>query len=100
MAVYSLTFRIHQDASAPQRYASTIEAIKNVCHGEYWDEPTSFFLFENPSTAAAIANYINENSAFDPSKDILLVTNLSVKQYAPLGKIKDPQLLARLMAKR
>jgi hypothetical protein len=98
--MYCITFRIHQDAGAPQRYASTIEAIKSVCHGEYWDEPTSFFLFENPSTSAAIANYVNKNSSFDPSKDILLVTNLSLKQYAPLGKIKNPQLLARLMAKR
>jgi hypothetical protein len=58
------------------------------------------FLFENPSTSAKIAEYIQSNSDFAPSKDLLLVTNLTQKAYAPAGRVKEPDVLKRLMGKR
>jgi hypothetical protein len=101
MAVFALTFRIHRDAGYDDRYASTVEAIKSCCHGdEYWDEPTSFFLFENPSTSAKIAEWIEANSDFAPSKDLLTVINLTQKACAPKGNVREPQTLKRLMDKR
>jgi hypothetical protein len=100
MGIFCITFRIHEDASYSDRYNSTVEAIKNVCHGEYWDEPTSFFLFENPSTSAKIAEYIEANSQFAKDRDLLLVTNLSQKAFATDGKVKKPQTLKNLMDKR
>jgi hypothetical protein len=101
MAMFCITFRIHEDAGYSDRYDSTIEAIKNCCHGdEYWDEPTSFFLFEKPSTSGKIAQYIDTKSDFDPSKDLLLVTNLTQKGYATIGKVRERETLKRLMDKR
>ena len=100
MAIYTATFRIHEDATYADRYNSVVEAIKKVCHGgQYWDEPTSFFLFENPSTAKKITEYIDANSAFAPSKDLLLVINLSLNDYSVIGKVNDNAIYA-LMKKR
>jgi hypothetical protein len=100
MAIFTITFRIHQDSGYSDRYNSTVDAIKKVCHGDYWDEPTSFFLFENPSSSAKIAEYVVANSEFAPDRDVLLVTNLTQKACAPAGKVKKPQTLKKLMDKR
>jgi len=51
MAIFALTFRIHEDAGYADRYNSVVLAIKQCSHTKYWDEPTSFFLIENPSTS-------------------------------------------------
>jgi hypothetical protein len=100
MAIFFATFRIHEDASYAERYESVVEAIKIVCHGDcYWDEPTSFFLFENPEQSAAIADWIDANSKFSASKDLLLITNLTNKGYKAIGNVKD-KCLQELMKKR
>lgn len=100
MAIFSITFRIHSDTGYSERYNSVVEAIKQCCHGgHYWAEPTSFFLLENPSTSKKIAEYIDQNSTFDATKDLLCVINLSEKGYYPLGNITDPDL-AKLMTMR
>lgn len=101
MAIFAATFRIHDDAGYNDRYASTVEAIKACCHGDvYWDEPTSFFLFENPSTSKKIAEHVESASDFAPNKDLLLVINLSQKGYTPAGHGTDLQSLKQLMDKR
>lgn len=100
MAVFCLTFRIHEDATYAQRYDSVVEAVRRCCHGEYWDQTTSFFLFENPSTSEKIADWINQNSQFAEAKDVLLVINLTQKGYKAIGAVKDRKILEALMAKR
>lgn len=100
MAIFDLTFRIHEDASYSERYESVVEAIKRCCHGPYWDQTTSYFLFDNPASAEAIAEWIDQNSKFAPSKDVLLVTNLSTKSYKAIGSIQNRNVLDTLMAKR
>jgi hypothetical protein len=54
MQIFCATFRIHEDAGYKERYESTIAAIKRCCHGQYWDQPTSYFLFENPHVEEVI----------------------------------------------
>jgi|GEM_PF-1728387 len=100
MAIFDLTFRIHEDATYAERYESVVAAIKRCCHGSYWDQPTSYFLFENPTSSTAIANWINNNSKFAESKDVLLVTNLSQKDYTAIGNVKNRHILDDLMRKR
>lgn len=100
MSIFALTFRIHEDTTYRDRYQSVVEAIKQCCHGVYWDEPTSFFLFENPAEAQAIADWINANSRFAPDRDLLLVINQSVKSYGVIGHVKNLATLKALMAKR
>lgn len=100
MAIFAITFRIHEDADYSNRYESVVDAIKKVCHGEcYWDEPTSFFLLENPHTSDAIAQWIDTNSRFADNKDLLLVTNLSQKGYKAIGNVRN-DCLHKLMKKR
>jgi hypothetical protein len=100
MAIFCITFRIHEDATYTERYESVVAAIKRCCHGPYWDQPTSFFLFENPSSSQAIAGWIDQNSKFAASKDVLLVTNLSQNGYAVIGNVQNRQTLDALMKKR
>ncbi len=47
-----------------------------------------------------IASTINKNSEFQPSKDFLLVINLSADDHATLGKTDDQEALRRLLARR
>jgi hypothetical protein len=100
MQIFCATFRIHEDAGYKERYESTIAAIKRCCHGQYWDQPTSYFLFENPSTAAKIAAWVRDNSQFATAKDVLLITNLSEKSWSVLGKVQNKAVLEDLMSKR
>jgi hypothetical protein len=100
MDTFCITFRIHNDAGYSDRYNSTVEATKRCCHGAYWDEPTSFFLFENPSSATKIGEWILANSDFAASKDMMLVTNLSQKDAVTIGHIKSRDTLNSLMQKR
>lgn len=100
MAIFCITFRIHADNGYTERYDSVVEAIKKCCHGNvYWSEPTSFVLFENPSTSDKVSAYIDANSTFDDRKDILCVINLSQKGYSAIGNVTD-QDLEKLMARR
>ena len=99
MALFAITFRIHDDHTYSDRYQSVVAAIKVAAEGNYWDEPTSFFLIENSSSSSELATKIDTNSIFSASKDLLLVINLSSKGYAALGKVTDNDLHS-LMKKR
>lgn len=99
MAIFAITFRIHQDASYSDRYESVVQAIKGETKSVYWDEPTSFILIESSENSENLANSINAASSFAESKDLLLVINLSQKGYKAIGKITDADLHV-LMKKR
>lgn len=101
MAIFAITFRIHDDASYHDRYQSVVDAIKTFAAqgNRYWDEPTSFFLIESTKNSENIAAQIKQNSDFAPSKDILLVINLSEKGYKAIGNVQDTDL-DELMKKR
>ena len=101
MAIFAITFRIHDDAGYSERYESVVYAIKGqaIGNGRYWDEPTSFFLLESSLTSDNLAAKIDQNSVFSPSKDLLLVINLSQKGYKAIGNVTDNDL-HELMKKR
>jgi hypothetical protein len=101
MPIFAITFRIHDDAGYSERYESVVLAIKGhaIGNGKYWDEPTSFFLIESDLNSEGLASQIDQGSDFSPSKDLLLVTNLSQKGYKAIGKVTDNDL-HDLMKKR
>jgi hypothetical protein len=100
MAIFAITFRIHDDAGYSERYESVVLAINTIANGQYWDEPTSFFLIENTTlNSDGLASKIDQLSSFSPSKDLLLVINLSQKGYKAIGNVKDNDL-HELMKKR
>jgi hypothetical protein len=99
MAIFAVTFRIHEDATYNDRYVSVINAIQSLTISTYWDEPTSFFLVESTMSSADLANAIDVNSSI-ASKDLLLVINLSqTKGHKAIGSVKNANL-GKLMAKR
>lgn len=100
MGIFIVTFRIYDDAGYADRYQSVVEQIKKCCHdGIFWDQTTSFFVLKNPSTAEKIAEYIDANSTFSPTRDLLVVIALSQKDHAVIGNITDTDL-HKLMALR
>jgi hypothetical protein len=100
MAIFVVTFRIHDNATYQNRWASVVEAIRNETTSAYWDEPTSFFLIESNKTSADVADSINLNSSLDPSVDLLVVINISqTRGHKAIGKIHDGDF-SKLMSKR
>ena len=99
MAIHAITFRLNSDSEYERRYVSLIGAIEKATATTFWSEPTSFFLIESTSNSKELAEWINQNSLLDPSKDLLLVINLTSKGHTPLGHIIDNDLHT-LMARR
>ncbi len=99
MAIFAITFRIHNDATYERRYNSVVEAIKKQTTSKYWDEPTSFFLIENSLNSTDLANSINQSSELNEDRDLLLVVNLSAKGYQAVGLVRDDDI-HELMKKR
>jgi hypothetical protein len=100
MAIFAVTFRIHDDDTYQERWLSAVSAIRNETVSEYWEEPTSFALIESDKTSEAVADSINNNSKLAPSKDLLVVINISVtKGHKAVGVIDDNDF-RKLMAKR
>ncbi|SRR6266851_1581884 len=91
MALFAITFRVHEDATYEERYESLVDAIKGLAegNGRYWDEPTSFFLITSSQTASNLAAGIQNLSALSQITDLVLIINLSERQYAILGAYAD-----------
>lgn len=98
MSVFVVSFRIADETtrygSYADRWGSVNEAIQAKAKGRnYWKQTTSFFALESDeNNSSDLASSINNNSKFDPDKDLLLVTNLSQKGYKVLGQNSDPDI--------
>lgn len=105
MSVFVVSFRIadeqSQYGSYNERWTSVNAAIQSKAVGRhYWKQTTSFFALESDQdNSSALANSINLSSKFDPTKDLLLVVNLSAKGYTVLGINSDNDIDA-IMALR
>ncbi|CDX13919.1 hypothetical protein MPLB_1360002 [Mesorhizobium sp. ORS 3324] len=105
MSVFVVSFRIADEQSTygtySERWASVNEAIQSKAVGRnYWKQTTSFFALQSTETfASSLASAINVSSKFDPAKDLLLVVNLSFKDYKVLGVNNDADIEA-IMALR
>jgi hypothetical protein len=100
MAIFAISFRIHEDSTYEERYESLIEQIKKEAIDATWEETTSFFIIESNETASkSLCDRLYNRSDILESKDILLVINLSAKGYAQRGA-QYPNTLDSLMRKR
>lgn len=102
MSLFAITFRIDYDTDSgyPRRYDSLIKEVKRLAGGQYWDDPTSFFLIVSDLTSTKLADDLVSLSEFDESKDHILVINISAtKGHAHRGKLIDHDL-PKLMAFR
>jgi hypothetical protein len=100
MAIFAISFRVHEDATYQDRYDSLIEQINKEAKGDStWEETTSFFIIESSKTSKSLCDDLYHQSKILESKDLLLVVNLTSKAYAQRGA-QYPHTLDGLMQKR
>jgi len=100
MAIFAVTFRLHENPTYQERWESLVIAIRQETTSTYWDEPTSFFLIESNKSSADVADSIHANSKLDETVDLLVVINISTtKGHKAIGVIHDTDF-GKLMAKR
>ncbi len=97
MAHFIVTFRIGSDAGYQDRYDSFVKAVIALAGGstgKVWDETTSFYVFQRAGCSAEeVAAYLNINSEFDVTKDILVVIDVDAKRKATRGNLDYEALL-------
>lgn len=93
MAVYWLTFRIHQDAGATTR-RDKLEGLIGSSTPKWWREPTSFILFESERDIDSLARSIK--AQIDPKVDLVLIGMPFVKAARIIGRNDDPDIHAMI----
>lgn len=89
MAVYWITFRIADDDTYEERYVALVEAIKGAS-SKFWEETTSFILFESSQNMAGIAAITK--AAIDASQDLALIGMPDFKSATVIGPVSDQDL--------
>jgi hypothetical protein len=76
-----------------------VDKIRSEAAGNIWEEATSSFVFSSAKSAADLCDSIYFNSSIYEDRDLLIVINLSLKEYSARGA-KYPTTLANIMAAR
>ena len=97
MPVFSVSFRIHRDATYQHRYDTFVEQLTSVGVGNYWDETTSYMLVRTHETIGDFCTRIYVHSGFDSSKDVYVVMDVDAKSARARGKIEYPNTLKSLV---
>ena len=99
MATHIISFRIANDSTYADRYASVVDKIRmEADDNTTWEETTSLFVIRSTKSADSLAGSIYVGSEFYSQKDTLLVVNASNGTYATRGEVKYPATLASLFA--
>lgn len=96
MAVYAVSFRIHNDTDYSRRYESFTKALTAGAIRS-WEETTSFVLVETAESIDTFCLRIYVGSAFDASKDIYLVMDVEKPSARFRGKNEYPNTLQALI---
>ncbi len=99
MSIFAISFRIHEDVTYENRYDSLVERIKKSVRDTTWEETTSFFLIESNKSAPSLCSDLYAKSSIIDTKDLLLVIDLSSKDYDQRGA-KYPHTLKGYMQSR
>jgi hypothetical protein len=93
MAVYWLTFRLHEErvsgSSYEQRYQALYKAIETAAT-KWWTEPTSFVAFESSQNIGSIAKACKQ--AIAPSHDVVLLRAMDTQSAILIGEADDPDI--------
>lgn len=95
MSVFAITFRFKDDSDRDKRYASFMEYFEGKI---VWEETTSFVLLETTESVSQVASSLYLTS-FSPSRDKLLVIDVTDATASAKGDIKLPNRLKRLLPK-
>ena len=96
MATYLISFRVANDRTYADRYASLVDTIKSEAENSTtWDETTSLIIIKSSKSTQTLATAIYLGSSV-ASSDTILVVNASNGTYATRGEVKYPSTLANL----
>lgn len=89
MAHFIVTFRIGSDGNYQERYDSFVKKIHELGGGLgfVWEETTSFASLEATHTAESLCSNLYLGSAFDSTKDIMVVIDLDARKKSTKGKV-------------
>ena len=94
MATYAVSFHLKKDRTYNDRYDSLMEEIEKSTL--IWVETTSFCLVRSGKTLATFTSSLYM-TAFDPSKDKLLVMDVGDVNATARGDIEYPATLRSLI---
>ena len=97
MAHFIISFRIKSDNDYQKRYDSLTARVIEIAgsSGAVWDETSSFFVMQAPTTAAGLCEDLYMNSAFNATKDIIVVIDLDNRKKATKGELKWQVILEK-----
>jgi hypothetical protein len=87
---FRITDNVKTQRSFDRRYEDIIQVISRHISGEYWEESSSFIIFESRSTIDQIVH--DAKIAVDPRYDLFLIRRLDVKQARICGKTTDENI--------
>lgn len=83
-------------------YTDLNNAIQSRAHSKFWQETTSFYLFDATGTSIQIADaVVAATPDFDPDIDLLLIMNVSqTRGHAIRGKPTDRDIYPLLQLRK
>lgn len=93
MANFIVSFRIEEDSSYQERYASLKDKVKQIATGYVWEETTSVYILQANGTATSVASELYYGTKLSGLGDMLLVVDPLRSQYAGYS-LKYPALLS------
>jgi len=90
MANLIVTFRIASDSGYQSRYDSFVAAAHELADGgvsSTWEETTSFLSFRVAGTAESVCQHLYLKSAFDSTKDVMVVIDIGMQKKAVKGPV-------------
>lgn len=95
MEVFWITFRLANNATYDARYQALIDAVQLHHHGDWWFEPTSFWLIASNSSRAVIAASIAR--AITKTTDLVLLGSMEYTGATLIGKASELATLRKLV---
>jgi hypothetical protein len=94
MSTFALSFNIHYDDTYSDRYGSLMAEVRKC--SKIWAETTSFCLVQTAESLTAFESRLYL-SKFAPSKDRMLVIDVSFDSAIARGKIDYPSTLGSML---
>jgi hypothetical protein len=88
MAVYWLSYRIHEDETGDERRENLVNEVQNgLTLTDYWHETTSFIVFNSTARIDVLARRFK--SQIDPKVDLFLMRAMESKLAYICGHYQD-----------
>lgn len=88
--VYWLSYRIAKKGDYDERYGALNDMVKAIAETAYWDETTSFFVFDSSKDIDAIATSVE--GALNTSWDLALLRKMDAKGARIIGSPDDEDI--------